>query len=222
MQVQNWMSSDVITVDVDASLVQVIRVLEENNIRHLPVTKNGKLAGMLTNEDVIKASPYGGTTLKAEELYHLLADMKAKHIMNPNPVCIKPHQTIEVAALMMLEHRITGIPVIKDDGSVIGIITQGDVFKCLVSITGAYQRGIQFAFNLEDKPGSIKEVANVIREEKCQVVSILSTTDTSDEGFRHVFIRIKKPPKENLKRLIDKLNQKFMLLYTVEDPLKEI
>ncbi len=222
MQVQNWMSSDLITAQEDDTIIKVGKIMEEHNIRHLPVVRDKKLVGMITDQDVIKASPSRSITLKAQELYHLLAETKAKDIMNPSPVTIRPDQTVEVAAVMMLEHRTTGIPVVTRNGDLVGIITQGDVFKVLISITGIYQGGVQFAFNLEDKPGAIKEVADVIREEYGHVVSILSTSDTADPGYRHVFIRIKKIPEENLKRLIKKLEKRFMLLYMVKDPLEDI
>ncbi|MFH1350996.1 MAG: CBS and ACT domain-containing protein [Pseudomonadota bacterium] len=222
MLVQTWMSSDVITVDESTSIIKVGKILEENDIRHLPVTRNGKLVGMIIDRDVIKASPSLATPLKAHELYHLLAETKAKDIMKTDPITIRPDQTVEVAAVLMLEHRTTGIPVVTGQGDLLGIITQGDVFKVLISITGIYQSGIQFAFNLEDRPGSIKEVADVIREEHGQIVSILSSSDAVDKGYRHVFIRIKKIPEDNLTRMIKKLEKKFMLLYMVNDPIEEI
>jgi len=222
MQVQNWMSSDIVKVDENTSIIRVSKILEENNIRHLPVTREDRLVGMITDQDVKEALPSKSATLNAHELYHLLAETKAKDIMKPDPITIRLDQTMEVAAVMMLEHRLTGIPVVTEQGDLVGIISQGDVFRVLISITGIYQRGVQFAFNLEDRPGSIKEVADVIREEQGDIVSILSITDTADEGYRHVFIRIKRIPEENLKRLIQKLERNFMLLYMVKDPLNEI
>jgi len=160
--------------------------------------------------------------MSAQELYYLLAQMTAKDVMNRNPITIRPDQTMEVAAVKMLEHRVTGIPVITEKGELVGIVSQGDVFRVLISITGIYQGSAQFAFNLEDRPGSIKEVADVIREEEGQIVSILSTSDTADEGYRHVFIRIMKLPEERLERMIEKLNKQFMLLSVIKDPLKDI
>ncbi len=222
MQVQNWMSSDLITVEVDTPVIRVIELLEENDIRHLPVLRGGKLAGLITDQDVRSVTPSKTAPIKAQELYYLLAQMKAKDIMRPDPIAIRPDQTMEVAAVKMLEYKISGIPVVTESGELIGIISQGDVFRVLISITGIYQSGVQFAFNLEDRPGSIKEVANVIREENGQVVSILSTSETADEGYRHVFIRIKKIQAAALKRLTRKLNRDFMLLYVIKDPLKEI
>jgi acetoin utilization protein AcuB len=222
MQVKNWMTSDVVTVDEDASIIKVSQILKEANIRHLPVMSKGKLVGMITDEDVKEASPSRSITLSAHELYHLLSEMKAKNLMKANPITIAPDQTMEVAAVKMLEHRVTGLPVVTDEGELVGIISQGNVFRVLISITGIYQGGIQFAFNLEDRGGSIKEVADVIREWQGQIVSILSMSETAEEGYRQVFIRIKKIPEQDLEQMIKKLERGFKLLYVTKDPLADI
>lgn len=222
MQVQNWMSPDVVTVDQETSVVKISQILKENNIRHLPVTDGGKLVGMITDEDVKATSPTVHTTLTADELYHLLAETKAKDIMNPDPTKIRPDQSIELAAVKMLEKRVTGIPVVTAKGEIVGILTQGDVFKVLIAITGIYQGGVQFAFNLEDRAGSIKEVADVIRKYQGTIVSILSMSDIADEGYRHVLIRIKEIPEEDLQEMTKEMEQNFMLLSVTKDPLKEI
>lgn len=222
MQVQNWMSAEVVTVDESGSVVRLMEILEAHDISHLPVTKGGKLVGMITEQDVRAALPSKSTAVTAQELHYLLAEMKARDIMKADPQTIRPDETVELAAVKMLEYEVSGLPVVTEKGDLVGMITQRDVLRVLISITGIYQGGVQFAFNLEDRAGSIKEVANMIREEKGQIVSILSNSDTADEGYRHVFIRIKKIPEEALQRLIRRLQQDFMLLYVVKAPLKEI
>ena len=222
MQIQNWMTTDVVTVDEDTSIITIYKLLKEHNIRHLPVTREGKLVGMITHLDIQESLPSKSTTLQAHELHHLLAETKAKDVMRPNPITMRPDQTMEMAAVKMLEHKIAGIPVVKENCEIVGIISQGDVFRVLISITGIYQGGVQFAFNLEDKAGGIKEVADVMRQWQGQIVSILSTSDTADKGYKHTFIRIKKIPEDQLQEMIKELNLKFMLLYVIQDPLKEI
>jgi acetoin utilization protein AcuB len=216
------MTSNVITVEPETSIVKVSQILKQNKIKRLPVLKGGKLLGMITDEDVKEASPSMATTLTAEELYHLLAETKAEDIMKSNPTTIRPDQTVEVAALKMLEHKVTGIPVVTEKGELVGIISQGDVFRVLTFITGIYQGGTQIAFNLEDRAGSIREVADVMREYHAKIVSILSMSDPKDERYRHVYFRIKEMSEENLNRMIEKLEGKFSILYVTEDQLKEI
>ena len=222
MQVQNWMTAEVVTIEPDTPIVRVLRILQENGIQHLPVMSGGALVGMITESDVKEAFPTRNTTLTSRELYYLLAEIKARDIMHPDPITIQPDQTMEVAAVKMLERNVSGIPVVTPGGKLVGIISRGDVFRVLISITGIYQGGVQFAFNLEDRAGTIKDVANVLREEGGHIISILSTRDTADEGYRHVFIRITGIPADRLEGLIAKLKRRFMLLYLIRDPLQEI
>ena len=222
MQVQNWMCSDLITVEEDTSIIHVTKLLEENNIRHIPVTREGELVGLITDQEIREAYPSKMTTMKAQELYYLLAELKARDVMRRNPVTIRADETMEVAAVKMLEHKVTGLPVVSEKGKLVGLITQGDVFRVLISITGIYQGGVQLAFDLEDRAGSIKEVADVIRKYDGQIVSILSTSDTADDGYRHVFYRIKKLPDHRLQQMIKEMDERFMLMYVVKDPLKDL
>jgi acetoin utilization protein AcuB len=222
MLVKGWMTSDVITVDEDTSMMKASQIMKENNIRRLPVMRKGKLVGMVTDRDIKEASPSKATTLDVHELYYLLSELKLKDIMRKNLVTVGPEETVEKAAVKMLEHRISGLPVVNDKGKVVGVITQGDIFKVLVSLTGVYRGGIQFAFNLEDRPGSIKEVADIIRKHGGRMVSILSSYDMCEENCRHVYIRVKDLAEDKLKALTEELDKNFILLYTVKDSLENI
>jgi len=222
MQVQNWMTSEVVTVDEKTSVIKISGILRDKDIRHLPVTRRGRLVGMITSHDVREALPSKSATLNVHELHHLLAETKARDIMTPDPVTIGPDETMEVAAVKMLRRKITGLPVVNEKGELVGIISQGDVFRVLISITGIYQGGIQFGFSLVSKPGAIKEVADVMREFGGHIISILSTNETADEGHRHTFIRISDVPEEKLEKMIQKLKQNFILFYVTKDPLKGI
>jgi acetoin utilization protein AcuB len=222
MLVKGWMTSDVMTIDEDTSMMKASQIMKENNVRRLPVMHKGKLVGMVTDRDIKEASPSKATTLDVHELYYLLSELKVKDIMSKNIITIGPEDTVEKAAVIMLEHRISGLPVMNEKGKLVGVITQGDIFKVLVSLTGIYRGGIQFAFNLEDRPGSIKEVGDVIRKHGGRMVSILTSYDMCDEGCRHVYIRIKDIPEDKLKALTDELDKNFIMLYTTRDSLKNI
>ena len=124
--------------------------------------------------------------------------------------------------MKMLENRISGLPVVDNIGRVVGIITQRDISKVLVSLSGIYQGGIQLAFNLEDRPGSIKEVADIIREHGGQIVSILTSYDRCEENCRRVYFRIKEILDDKLKTLTEELDKNFILLYMVKDSLKDL
>ena len=156
MLVRNWMSQDVITVDVGNSMMDATMKLKERNIRMLPVMKKGKLVGIITDRDLKRASASDVTTLEIHELLFLLSRIKVEKIMTKDPITIPPDFTMEEIAEVLLENKISGVPVVDNEGKIVGIITEIDLFRALMSLTGLVKRGVQYAFQLEDQPGSIK------------------------------------------------------------------
>ncbi len=222
MLVKEWMTVDAITVDENTTMMKASQIMKENDIRRLPVIKNGKLIGIVTETDIKEASPSKATTLDIHELYYLLSKIKVKDIMVKKVITADPEDTIEKASIKMLEYKISGLPVVNKNGELLGVITERDIFKVLISITGSYLGGVKFAFNLEDRPGSIREVADVIRKYGGRMVSILTSYDSCEEGCRHVYIRIKDLSEETLKDLIQELDRNFILLYVKQESLQDI
>ena len=223
MLVQGWMTTDVITVDEDTSMMKASIIMKEKNIRSLPVVnKRGELVGIVSDRDLKDAAPSKATTLDVYELNYLLSSIKIKDLMITNLAYVRPEETVEFAAILMLENKISSLPVINNKGTLIGIVTQTDIFKVLINITGVYTGGIQFAFSLEDSPGSIREAADMIRSYGGRVVSVLSTRETAEEGRRNVYVRSSPLPEEKLRDLVKELEEKFVVLYTSKDLLEEV
>ena len=216
MLVKDWMSSEVITIEENDSMQEALKLLKEHDIRMLPVMKKGKLVGIVTDRDLKKASPSDATTLEVHELLYLLTQVEVKEIMTRDPVTVPPDYTVEETAQVLLENKISGAPVMDKTGKVIGTITQTDLFRVLISLTGVASGGIQFGFYLEDKPGSIKEVADIIRQYGGRMVSILTSYDGVADGYRNVFIRMRSVERSKLQRLKDKLSEKATLLYMID------
>jgi acetoin utilization protein AcuB len=214
--VENWMNPKVITVDADDSMLDATKLLKEHNIRHLPVLEKGKLVGVITDRDLKRASPSDATALEAHELLYLIANIKVREIMTKNPITVPYNYTIEEAAAILLQARISGMPVVDKDGDVIGTITQTDLFKVLISLTGVGKKGVQFAFLLEDQPGSIKDVADVIRAYGGRMASILSSYEKAPEGHRYVYIRMYDVDREKMPQLKEDLKKKAKVLYIVD------
>jgi acetoin utilization protein AcuB len=214
--VENWMNPNVITVDADDSMLDATKILKEHNIRHLPVLEKGKLVGVITDRDLKRASPSDATTLEAHELLYLIATIKVREIMTKNPITVPYNYTIEEAAELLLQAKISGMPVVDKDGDVIGTITQTDLFKVLISLTGVGKKGVQFAFLLEDRAGSIKEVADVIRSYGGRMASILSSYEKAPEGHRYVYIRMYEVDRTKMPQLKEDLKKKAKVLYIVD------
>ena len=178
MLVENWMATNVIAVKPDTSLLKCRNLLKEHQIRRLPVVDDqNRVVGIISDRDVKGASPSKATALEVHEMQYLLAELKARDIMTAKPVTIKPWDSVEQAAILMMDKRFGGLPVVAEDNKLVGIITDQDIFKLLINITGARVPGMQFAFELPDTPGSMR------------IISVLSYYLDGDK--RQVYVRIR-------------------------------
>jgi acetoin utilization protein AcuB len=216
MLVKNWMHKVVITIDEDDSMHDAMRLLKDHDIRMLPVMKKGKLVGIVTDRDLKRASASDATSLEVHELLYLLTEIKVKEIMTKNPITVPYNFTVEEVAEVLWKNRISGAPVVDDDGQIVGTITQTDIFRLLIALTGVGRRGVQFAFQLEDRPGSIKEVADIVRDYDGRMTSILSTYEGVPKGYRKVYIRMFGIDRAKLSEMKEEFNKRATVLYMVD------
>jgi len=216
MLVRDWMSTAVITAYDDDSLPDAIKLMKTHNIRILPVLKTGKLIGVVTDRDLKRASASNATSLEIHELLYLLSHVRMKEIMTRDPITVPYDFTIEETAQVLRKHKISGTPVLDGDGQLAGIITQTDVFDALVSLTGIAQKGLSFAFVVNDKPGSIKELADIVRESGGRMVSILSSYERAPAGYRRVYVRLHGVRGDELDAMINRFRERATVLYSVD------
>jgi len=216
MLTRNWMTQNVIMVDANDSVVDATKKLKENDIRMLPVTRKGKLVGIVTDRDLKRASASDATTLEMHELLYLISKIKVKEIMTKNPITVPLDFTVEETAEVLMKNKISGVPVVNGRNQISGIITQDDLFRAIISLTGLKSRGIQFAFQIEDRPGSIKEVADILRKYGGRMVSILSSYDRVQKGYRKAYMRMYEIDRLRIPQLKEELEKKATLLYMVD------
>lgn len=216
MLVKNWMSKEVITIDVNDSMTNATKKLKEHAIRMLPVMKQGGLVGVITDRDLKRASASDANTLEIHELLYILSKIKVGDIMTKSPITVPLDYTIGETAELLLENKISGVPVINNEGQVSGVITEADIFRAIISLTGLKKKGVQFAFELEDRPGSINEVADIIRNYGGNMASILTSYDRVRKGHRKVYIRMYGIDRPKLQQLKEKLKEEADLLYMVD------
>ncbi|MBG3879031.1 CBS domain-containing protein [Desulfovibrio oxamicus] len=218
MLIREWMTKDVITITPDTSMMKASKILKENRIRRLPVVDaEGRLIGIVSDRDIKEASPSKATTLDMHELYYLLSEIKVKDIMTRDPFTVRADDTVETVALNMIEKRIGGLPVIDDAGKLVGIISDSDVFKVLITITGVRHGGVQFAFELENTPGTLKPIVDTLREHNARIISILTSMDDSSGPTRRVYIRILPMDRAEENRIIEAVKSRFSLMYWARD-----
>ena len=130
--VQDWMTADPVTITPDTTLTKAHRLMMEHSIRRLPVMKNGRIVGIVTRGDVRGAEPSGATSVSIWEINYLLSRLKVEEIMTPRPYTVSVNATLAEAAQIMLKRKVSGLPVVDDVGTLVGIITESDIFRMIV------------------------------------------------------------------------------------------
>jgi acetoin utilization protein AcuB len=190
MFVSKWMTEKVITISPDSSVTDAIRLMKEKKIRHLPVVEGGILVGIISDRDIKEYCPSRATTLDMYELHYLLAKTRVKEVMKTEVITITPDTPVEEAAMVMYDMGIGCLPVIGDK-RLRGIISDRDIFRVLIDVTGIRHGGNRIYITIEDRPGSIREVADIIRRYGFRLQSILTSYEGVREGYREVVIRTK-------------------------------
>ena len=219
MPVQDYMSKDLITVDEETSIMKASKLMKQNNIRHLPILRKGRLVGIVSDRELKEATPSKATTLDIHEMYYLLDQITVKSLMPKHLYTIGAEQTVEKAAAVMLKHNISALPVVDQHGGLEGIISKGDIFKAFVSISGINNAPLAMGLLLKDEPGSIKSVTDVIRAHGGRLGSILTRYEGAPEGFRKVFIRSREVKDE--KALLKELEEKAKVLYFIHEKVDQ-
>jgi acetoin utilization protein AcuB len=134
--VKDWMTRAPITITATTSLTEASRLMQDNDIRRLPVVEHGRVVGILTWGDIREASASDATSLTVFELAYLLKKLLVGNIMTPRPITVTPTTTISRAAQLMMEHKIGGLPVVEN-GKLVGILTESDIFRMLVIANAA-------------------------------------------------------------------------------------
>jgi acetoin utilization protein AcuB len=205
------MSKELITVNFEDSVLKASKLMKDNRIQHLPVIRQGRLVGIVSDRDLKEAQPSKATTLDIHELYYLLDKLTVGSVMPSRLFTITPDATVEKAAAIMLKYNISALPVVDPQGDLKGIITKGDVFRAFVSISGIYQGDLAMGFELEDRPGSIKEITDVIRAHGGRISSILTGYEWAPPGSRHLYIRARDIKDD--RALQQELAPKVKILY---------
>ena len=163
MLVGDRMSHPVITIPPEMPVVEALSLMKHDHIRRTPVIKDGKLVGIVSDKDLLNASPSRATSLNVWELNYLLSKIVVKDIMTKKVITVSEDTPIEEAARIMADHKIGGLPVLRD-GELVGIITETDLFKVFLEFMGSREIGVRATVLLADTRGSLARLAQAISD----------------------------------------------------------
>ena len=188
MFVADWMTREVVTIAPDDSVAHAMHLMRDRKIKHLPVLKDGRLVGVISDRDIKAFAPSKATALDVYEINYLLAKATVKEAMGRQLTTTAPDTPVEGAALVMLEGNIGCLPVLDGD-VLVGIISDRDIFRALVDITGVRHGGHRICVTVADSPGTIRGVTDRVRASGFHIQGILSSYEGVAKGSRRVVVR---------------------------------
>jgi acetoin utilization protein AcuB len=223
MLVKDWMATTILTVDANTSVMRAGRTMKDNNIRRLPVVSKGKLAGIITDRDIKEASPSSKTEIDLHEMYYLLSEMKVQDVMTTNPICLNADDTLEKAAVVILNEKISGLLILDNEGNLVGLLSESDVLRGFIHATGIQDGAFQIVIDMSDAGGYVSKLIDILRQNRARVLSILTSFDDAPAGAKRVSVRI-MPYSGETESLIKELSEmeEYTIISQGMDELKDL
>ncbi len=198
MFVRDRMSSPAVTVTPDTPFPEAMQLLRERKFRRLPVVdKDGKIVGIVSERDLLYASPSPASSLSIWEMNYLLAQLKIEEIMTKKVITTTPDTPIEEAAHLMVTNKVGGLPVVDEENKVVGVITETDIFKTFVEMLGGGEKGLRIYLQVPEGKGVLAQLASAITELGGNIVSVGTFYGASPEE-RHLLIKVRGVAKDQL------------------------
>lgn len=179
MIIREVMRTNVVCISSGNLATEAKAAMIENKVNKLPVVDNGKLVGIVTKNDLLKAEPSSATTLDMYEISYLLSKLTVKKLMVKDVITVSPDEVVEEAARIMVDNQISCLPVVKD-GALVGIVTENDLFDLFTQMFGARQKGVRAVVFVEDKPGQLAKVTGEISKAGANIISAVTTKHDAD------------------------------------------
>ncbi len=209
MLVKERMTRNPITITPDTSFEEALRVMRKNKVRRLPVLdKDKRLVGIVTEKDLLYASPSPVTSLDVFELHYLLSKITVKDLMTKEVITVEEDTPLEEAARIMADNKIGGLPVMRD-GVLVGIITETDLFKIFLELLGAREKGLRLSLLVPERKGMLASLTGEIARLGGNIVS-LGTFLGEDPTNRLIAVKVQDVPKEELLAAMEGVEAKVL------------
>lgn len=207
MFVGERMSRPVISVTPDTPINDALAMFHKEHIRRAPVMKDGKLVGIVSERDLLNASPSPVTTLSIWEMNYLISKVTVARVMTKKVITVDEDTPIEEAARIMADKKLGGVPVMSQ-GKVVGIITETDLFKIFLELMGARQKALRVTATIEDKPGQLARLTKAIAHNGGNFISF-GMFSGPDANTRVVTFKVEGMKKNTIKEVLEPIVVKF-------------
>lgn len=201
MLVGSRMRKPVYTISPETSLDDALTIMEKEHIRRLPVVdKEGNLVGIVTEQDLMKASPSEATLLDKWEIKSLMSTLPVEKIMTRQVITLNENELLEEAARIMADKRVSGLPVVRGS-KVVGMLTESDIFKVFLEMMGARHSGIRLSFLVANQPGQLAKLSHAVSEIGGDIIT-MGTFTGSQSGIGEMMMKVSGVEMEPLKAAI--------------------
>jgi acetoin utilization protein AcuB len=188
MLVKERMSKPVISVAADLPIMEALNLMRREQIRRTPVMKNGKMVGIVSEKDLLNASPSDATSLSVWEISYLLSRVPVSDVMTKEVLTLEEETPIEEAARIMVDNKLGGLPVMRGK-TVVGLITETDLFKCFLELMGAREPGVRVTAVVIEEPGVLARITNAVNDEGGNFISF-GTFAGQDASHREIVFKV--------------------------------
>jgi acetoin utilization protein AcuB len=172
MTIVRIMTHNPITIKPDTVVTDAQSLMRREKIHHLPVLdRSDRLAGMVSEKDLLYASPSPATTLNVYEMSSLLARLKVEKVMTKKVISVQEDSLVEDAARIMVDNNIDGLPVMRGE-TLVGIVTESDIFKLFIELFGTRKKGIRASLLVPVKRGELAGMTSAIAGKGGNIISI--------------------------------------------------
>jgi len=208
MLVGERMSHPVITIRPDLPIIDALNLMKREKIRRAPVVRKGVLIGIVSDKDLLNASPSPATSLSIWEMNHLLSKVTVDEIMSKGVLTVTEDTPIEEAARTMVDNKIGGLPVLRD-GKIVGIITETDLFKIFLELMGAREFGVRITALVQDEAGQLAKLTKSITDAGGNFIAFGQFAG-EDPTNRLVTIKVEGVAEEQLRTLVKPLVEEII------------
>jgi acetoin utilization protein AcuB len=172
MLVGERMSKPVITVRPEMPMPEALDLMHKEHIRRLPVVnQRGQLVGIVTEADLLKASPSEATSLSIYEVTYLLGKLTIDRIMTKNVITVSEDTPLEEAARIMADNKFSGLPVMRGK-ELVGMITETTLFRIFLELLGARRAGIRVTVSMPDTPGKLADLTRAVHDSGGNIIAL--------------------------------------------------
>ncbi|WP_460053118.1 CBS domain-containing protein [Spirochaeta dissipatitropha] len=209
MTVSRIMTRDPITVTWNTPVTDAQALMRNNKFHRLPVlSRHGNLAGIISEKDLLYAAPSPATILNVYEMNELLNRLTVSEVMTEDVITISEHTLVEEAARIMIDNNIGGLPVMRQE-SLIGIITESDIFRIFIELFGTRREGMRVSLLVKEKKGVIADITGAIAQAGGNIVS-LGTFPGEDQNSATVIMKLEEIEQKLLEDLLEPLDVQLL------------